>query len=317
MPKRTIQTSKPGYTVGIEHDHKAIRCARLSSDGRGSYAIDKLEEIKGDYSDDANLLEGYRNVKNAMGIGARDSIVTCLTGKQVFAAQIEFRKLSGEEMEQALRLELRKTVHFEVATSSLDYEQLEMDGHSNGGTTQLMVILAANTLLKKEMVLLDRAGLKPAAVDVLPVAVANALWAYHGIKEGDIPLVALHVGPQLTTIVIDAESYPFFNRHIYFSAEDLAGESLSDQDKDKRLQSLADEVSRSLLFYEKNSRASGFQEILLLGEFLDLPGLVDRIKQVTGLHVTKMDLPNKMGFTRESHPGRFDLAVSLALRGEA
>lgn len=317
MVKRTIQTSKPGHVVGIEHDHHAIRCARLSTDGRGGFTVDRLEEFKGNYAEDADLLEGFRQVRNIFGLNARDAVITCLSGKQVFAAQLDFRRLGAEEMEQALRLELRKTVHFEVATSALDYEFLEQDGDSTGGTAQVMVVLAANALLNRQMTLLERAGMKAAAVDVLPVAVANALWSFHGIKEGDIPLVGLHIGPQLTTIVIDAEHYPFFNRHIYFNAEEVAGENLSPQDKDKRLQALADEVSRSLVFYEKNSQASGFQEVLLLGEYLDMPGLQERIRKVTGLPVNKMDLPKKLGSVRESHPGRFDLAVSLALRGEA
>lgn len=316
MVKRTIQTSKPGHIVGIEHDHHAIRCARIATDGRGGFTVDRLEEFKGNYAEDADLLEGFRQVKTIFGLNTRDTVITCLSGKQVFAAQLDFRRLGGEEMEQALRLELRKTVHFEVATSALDYEFLEQDGDTNGGTAQVMVVLAANALLNRQMALLERAGMKASAVDVLPVALANALWSFYGIKEGDTPLVGLHIGPQLTTIVIDAEHYPFFNRHIYFNAEEVAGENLSPQDKEKRLQALADEVSRSLVFYEKNSQASGFQEVLLLGEYLDVPGLQDRIRKVTGLPVAKMDLPRKLGSVRESQPGRFDLAVSLALRGE-
>jgi Tfp pilus assembly PilM family ATPase len=198
----------------------------------------------------------------------------------------------------------------------LDFEILAEEGAPNGGLAQVLVALASNTLLNREMSLLERAGMKPLAIDVLPVAVANAMWSYSGIKEGDIPLVALHVGPQITTIVIDAENYPFFNRHIYFAAEDVFGPGANPIDRDKRIQSLADEVSRSLVFYEKNSQASLFQEICLLGDFLDGEGLAERVKRVSGLPIHKMDLPKKLGSVRESQPGRFDLAVALALRGE-
>lgn len=316
MVKRTIQASRPGYTIGIEHDHLAIRCARLATDGRGGYSVERLEEIKGDFADDGRLLEGYRAVRNALSVGARDSVVTCLAGKQVYAAQMEFRKLSGDEMEQALRLDLRKTVHFEVATSILDYEVLEENGSSGGSTAQILVALAANAILKKELALLERAGMKASAVDVLPVAAANALWSNQGGREGDAPLVGLHVGPQISTIVIDAEHYPFFNRNIYFAAEDIFLPSANPIDRDKRLQSLAEEVSRSLLFYEKSAHVSGFQEIHLFGDFLDGNDLLARIRQVTGLAVHKMDLPRKLGWARESVPGRYDLAVALALRGE-
>jgi Tfp pilus assembly PilM family ATPase len=316
MVKRSIQTSKPGYTVGIEFDHLAIRGARLSYDGRGGFSVNRLEEIRGDFAEDRSVLEGLRQLKTKLGLVGRDSVVTCLSGKQVFASQIEFRRLESEEMEQALRLELRKTVHFEVATSILDFEILGDQEGSNGSMAQVLVALASNSLLKRQLDLLDKAGLKATAVDVLPIAIANSLWAWKGGKEGDHPLIAIHVGPQVSTIVIDGEYSPFFNRNVYFAAEDIFGENANPIDRDKRIQSLADEVSRSILFYEKNSQVSGFQEILLLGDFLDGASLTEKLQRQTGLPIVKMDLPASLGSARESHPGRFDLAVALALRGE-
>ncbi|MDB5103250.1 MAG: type pilus assembly protein PilM [Fibrobacteres bacterium] len=315
--KRSIQTSKPGFAFGIEHDHRAIRAARLSSDGRGAYSVDRLEEVKGDFSEDGGLLEGFRKVKSLLNIGARESLIACLAGKQVFAAQVAFRKLGAEEMEQALRLELRKTVHFEVATSSLDFEILDDDeGVSNGGMAQVMVALASNSVLNRHLGILDKAGLNAIVVDVLPVAIANALWSWKGGQEGDYPLVALHVGPQVSTIVIDGEHSPFFNRNIYFAAEDVFGEKASPGDREKRIRSLAEEISRSLLFYEKNYQVSGFQEIIMLGDYLDQDQVSLQIRNSTGLQTGKMDLARQLGSLREPAPGRFDLAIALALRGD-
>ncbi|MBW8888367.1 MAG: pilus assembly protein PilM [Fibrobacteres bacterium] len=315
MTKRTIQAAKPGKILGIEHDHLGIRCARLSSDGRGSFTVDRLEEIKGDFAEDAALLEGLRQVRSIFGVSSRDAVVTCLAGKQIFASQIEFRRLSPEEMDQALRLELRKTVHFEVATSTLDYQILPGEDESSGGPVQVMVALAANTLLNRSLQLLERAGLQPSAVDVLPVAIANALWS---LADGtaDHPLIGLHVGAQISTIVIVSEHSPFFNRTIYFAAEDMFRKEANPADRDKRLQSLSDEVSRSLLFYEKNYGLSGYQGIFLLGDYLDGNGLIASLNRQTSLPIHKMDLPAKLGYQKGQNPGHFDLAVSLALRGD-
>lgn len=314
--KRTIQTSKPGFLYGIEHDSQSMRVAKLSTDGRGEFIVVRLEEVKGDYSEDIGLLEGFRNIKSLMGIGSRDTLVICLSGKQVFASQIPFRKLGAEEMEQALRLELRKTVHFEVATSSLDYEVLDQDEGSTAGYAQVMVALASNTLLNRHLSLLDKAGLRAVAVDVLPIAVANAIWTWKAGREGDHPLVALHVGAQVSTIVIDSAHSAFFNRSIYFAAEDVFGPNANPVDRNKRIRSLSDEISRSLMFYEKNSQVSGFQEILMLGDFLQEEVLLGQIQNHTGIPLRKMDLAGKLGSNGESMPGRFDLAIALALRGD-
>ena len=315
MVKRTIQTSKPGFTTGVEHDHHGIRAARLAVDGRGGYSIDRLEEIKGDFSEDGGLLEGFRQLREKLSPGPRDAIVACISGKQVYASQMEFRHLPHEEMEQALRLELRKTVHFEVATSTLDYQFLS-EADANGGTAQVLVALAANTLLNRETRLLEKAGLKPTAVDILAVAVANSMWSWKGGEPGINPLVALHVGPQVSTIVIDGDESPFFNRNVYFSAEDTLGKNTAPADRDKRVKELADEVARSLAFYEKSSVGSGFRELLLLGEFLEAPSLEDQLRRHAGLPVTKMNLASKLGFSRATEPGHFDLAMALAMRGE-
>ena len=93
MVKRSIQVARPGYSIGIEYDHLAIRAARLSTDGRGGFTIDKLEEIRGDYAEEENLLIGFRQMRSALNLGGRDHLVACLGGKQVFATELEFRGL--------------------------------------------------------------------------------------------------------------------------------------------------------------------------------------------------------------------------------
>jgi Tfp pilus assembly PilM family ATPase len=315
MAKRTIQTSKPGYSIGLEHDHLAIRAARVALDGRGGFTVERVEEARGDFSEDSGLLEGLRQIKSALGIGARDSLVACLSGKQVYANQMDFRRLGSEEMEQALRLELRKTVHFEVATATLDYSFLDNEPGTEGGTTRVLVGLAANGLLSRELAVLEKAGLTASVVDLLPMAVANALWASRADQESNFPAVALHVGPQVSTIVIDGEHYPFFNRNIYFAAEEVFKPMAMPADRDRRIQSLCEEVARSLSFYEKNTHAAGFHEMVLLGDFLDGETLTAKLQGSVGFPVKRMDLAKSFGGSQPV-AGRFDLAVALALRGE-
>jgi Tfp pilus assembly PilM family ATPase len=318
MTKRSIQTSNPGYYVGIEFDARIIRAARVSSDGRGGFTIASLEEASGDYIEDASLIENLRAIKSRLGVGPRDAIVTCLSGKQVFAAQLGFRRLSGDEMEQALRLELRKIVHFEVATSAIDYEVLDDGDGSTTGQCRVLVSLAANSVLSRQMSILDRAGMRPAAMDVLPLTVANALWIWQGSGSMETPCVALHVGPQVSTLVVDGEYSPFFNRSIPFLVEDENGESASTPEKAKRLAYLVDEVSRSLAFHEKSSGVGGFRELVILGERLDDAEFGEALRRRTGLGTVRMDLAGKIGGVGNgAQVGRFDLSLALALRGDA
>lgn len=314
-PKETARRTssrKPGHTVGIEFDHLAIRGARLAQDGSGGAAVDMLSDVTGNFSEDRDLIEGLMLIKDQLKMGPRDTLATCLAGKQVSASQVTFRRLPAEEMEQALRIEMRKSIPFEIAGSTLDYQVLSGDS-PQAETAQVLVAVAASGLLSRQLKVLEKAGLTPHFVDVLPVAVGNALWSWTGAPKGDYPYVAVHIGPQISTIVIDGARSPFFNRYIYFAAEDFVGREPT-PDIEKRVASLAEEVARSLAFYEKNSFATGFQEVTLLGEYLETPALADRIRRQTGLSVRKMDLPRKLGLSHDRPAGRFDLAVSMAIR---
>jgi type IV pilus assembly protein PilM len=215
-------------------------------------------------------------------------------------------------MESALRLEARKYVPFDVAGAALDYQVL--DGVPEGSQSiEVLVALAGAGTLAQHLKVLERAGLNPSVVDVLPVAAGNALWNWVDPSRHDAHHVALHIGPQISTIVIDGARSPYFNRYVYFAAEDYAGREQGSVESEKRIQGLVDEVSRSLAFYETSAGARGFQEISLLGEFLDIPSLEERLRRQTGLAVRKMDMPRRLGYQHDFPVGRFDLAVALAL----
>lgn len=311
--KNGAKRAKADHWVGMEHDHLDMRGARLAADGKGGFAVERLEEVHGDFADPKGLAEGFRILKGKLGMASKDSLVTCLSGKQTFASQLTFRRLPPEEMAQALMLELRKSVPFEIAGATLDYSILS-DPDAKGETIQVLVGLAAAGMLSRHLKVLEEAGLAPTSVDILPVGVANALWTAAGEAKGDAPKVAVHIGPQMSTIVLDGPDSPFFTRYIYFAAEEiLSGEG--SQRSDSRAMVLADEIARSIAFYEKNAFASGIQEVYLLGDFLDSPLVEAPIRQRTGLKVRKLDIPRQLGHAHGFHPGRFDLAVSLAIRG--
>lgn len=304
---------KSDHWVGMEHDHLNMRGARLAADGKGGFAIVRMEEAHGDFTNPKDLAEGFRILKGKLGMTSKDSLVTCLSGKQTFASQLTFRKLPPEEMAQALMLELRKSVPFEITGATLDYSILSAPD-AKGETIQVLVGVAAAGMLSRHLSVLEDAGLNPASVDILPVAVANALWTLAGTSKPDAPKVAVHIGPQMSTIVMDGPDSPFFTRYIYFAAEEiLAGDG--SQRADHRAAMLVDEIARSIAFYEKSVFAAGIQEVLLLGDFLDSPLLEAPIRQKTGLKVRIPDIPKQLGHAHSYHPGRFDLAATLAIRG--
>lgn len=306
-------TAKPGTLIGLEFDHLSIRAARLSTDGKGNHTIESLLDVTGNFAEDADLNGGLKQIRDQLRIGPKDQLASCLSGKQVSVSQITFRDLPAEEMEQALKLEMRKSIPFEIAGATIDFQVLE-SAAPKSETVQVLVAIAGAGLLSRHLNVLDKSGLAPTVVDVLPLAAGNALWSWVGSPKNDAPHVAVHIGPQISTIVIDGAKTPFFNRYVYFAAEDFVGRESGSTDLDKRVQSLCEEIARSLAFYEKSTFATGFQEIALMGEYLDTTNLVERLRRQTGLGVRRVDLAKKLGFDHDKPAGRFDLAVALAMR---
>jgi len=181
------------------------------------------------------------------------------------------------------------------------------------------VVAAHNNLIQRQMVLLERAGMRASIVEVLPIAITNALWAQMGNGKNEAAHVALHFGPQVCTVVIDGEKSPFFNRSIYFAAEDVYGTTrqLSDRDREKRLNTLSEEIARSLAYYEKNAMVQGYSGIMLLGDYASEPGLDLLVKRATGILPKPPDLLTRFGYTAPANGCTYAVALALALRGDA
>jgi Tfp pilus assembly PilM family ATPase len=310
---------KPGACLGIEWDASVIRGAKVSHGGPTGYYAEALIEERGDFESDAALIDGLKKVKNALSPGAKDGIATSLAGKQVYTSQIPFRVLDSHEMESALRLEIRKSLPFDIHTSALDFLRLsEPEGESE--LAQFLIVAAHNSLITRQLKVLQKASLEPTIVEALPLTLANALWAQVGTAKTDAPMVALHLGPQVCTVVIDGEKTPYFHRNVYFAADALFGESsasIHDRDREKRLELFGEEIARSLAYYEKNALVGGFGHMLLFGDYLTAPELGDTLRRHTGLQPTRAHLAKRFGYSGDTEPGRFDLALALALRGGA
>jgi|GEM_PF-720966 len=319
-PPGTAAKNKAHTVVGLEFDAHAIRALRVNHAGASGYRIESLCEERGDFKEDTDLLDGLRKVKSRLSIGAREHVVTALAGKQVWAGEIQFRPLPPHEMVPALKLEVRKILHFEANHSALDYQVLsEANPQANQEFANLLVVAAHNTLLNKQIKWLEKSGMRVAVVEVLPVAVMNAVWAQVGISKGEAAHVGLHFGPQVCTVCIDGEKSPFFNRSIYFSAEEVFGQGdpLTGRERERRLQILGEEIGRTLAYYEKNSLIGGFQSVSVFGDFSGEPGLTELVQKYTGMMPAELDVLKRFGYSMPAEASRFALSLALALREDA
>jgi len=302
-------------TTGIEYDEAGIRAAMLTSNRKGTVNIEALEEVTGDFTTQEKLVKGIKEIRDRLPSGVKESFVSCLPGKEIYAAQIAFRNLPPSEMETALRLELRKYLPFEADKAEIDFQILK-HSKKDKKDVSLLVTAADKNLLDNHLQCLSSAGIKPGIVDILPLATANAFWAAHPSLKEEKPHVVMHVGAEKCTLVIDGDNHPFFFRNIYFNkwSADTASGVKPGGEVNANPEGLSDEIVRSLAFYVGTHNAAGFTGIYLTGGLMQ-DGVKKLISTKTGLEVRQLQLCEKCGRTVTDGSGKFDICIALALRG--
>lgn len=310
--------AKKHTTIGIEYDRGGIRGAKLVSEeihGEWLSAVEAVEEVRGRFDDESALIEGLVSIRRELEAGSADSIVSCVGGKQVYVVQMPFRRLADEETRRALRFELRKKVPFEVAGSTIDFQALRT-AQKAGENSELLVTVVANALLHHHLKVMEKAGMRPDMVDVLPAAAVNAArGAKPETAGGKSTAVIVHIGPEATTLVFHGEG-PFFTRSFFFDAagiSDADPATLASGDTRESLSAFGQELLRSLSYYEKTYRIADLGELMVMGDYVAHPEIRRQVEGV-GLPV-RFGAPLPEGSGTKIPPGTFDMAIGLAARG--
>lgn len=310
---------KGAVSIGFDIDSQSIRAAKVMCTGSGKdtkVSIVSLEEITGSFVKDEDIVEGLKKLKQKISLTVADNVVTCVGGKQTYVAQLAFRKLPEEEMKTALKFEIRKNLPFDTAGASLEYQFLKQP-EKKSDTAPLIVTSVATVLLQRYLRLFDKAGIQPAIIDVFPLTLANAFRACNDItSSAETSGVILHIGSDYSTVVIDGDEIPFFNRTIYFAAAQMFGntrdENLAPKEIERMITSFTEEISRSLTYYETTYRASTPKTITVVGSY-STPELLDVIARNTRLAVNNLELVKRID-PKRAGSDKFDIAVTLGMR---
>jgi len=310
---------KQSSSVGIEIANHAIHAVRIlvaESEFGVDYTLESCLSVNGDYEKDDELIAGLRDIRRKMNVSSSEKIVSCIEGKQIFTTQISFKKLPHNDMLNALRLEVRKTLPFDIYGASLDY-QIIKDSDDPHGDVQVLAVVVAHVLIKRHLRVLEKAELKPFIVDVLPLALANAFWnEAAGNRDNSFVQVVLHVGPSVSTLVFDGDEVPFFSRNIYFAADKILGESsieMRENERNRQFGIFRSELVRTLAFYEKTYKTDNIKGLYLSGEFADSADLKDMLTRHVGVQLLEKPATIKTNGANFKK-GYYDIAIALAMR---
>jgi type IV pilus assembly protein PilM len=305
-----------------------------------------LEPAESAERQDDRVVEAIRLAREGRQFRGRDAVF-CLGGGSLFAQNIRVAQAAGDE--------LKKIVHFEAAgrlpfaSDEAEIRYIEADDVRQGDSIRREVVLLAchRPAIARLLALARRAGLRPAAIDVEPVAMLRC-YRRQCRRDEDRQRRAMlvNVGASSTTAVIARGVETMFvkyidmggrhfdeavARHLNMGLGDAAAlrrrdGSLRPTERDPEVargvddalrpavEKLVHELSLCLRYYSVTFRGQPLAQIVLGGgEATDALALS---------LASRLDLPCEMGnpllpFDKGPTPGRvgqWDVAAGLALR---
>jgi len=237
------------------------------------------------------------------------NVATSISGHSVIIRKIRLPIMTEEEMESSIQWEAEQYIPFEISEVNLDFQLL---GTDENDPTQMNVLLVA---AKKDFVndyisVFKECGLNPVVIDIDGFAMENAFEANHEISDGSI-VALVNMGCSAMNINVLKDGVSTFTRDITvggkllneelqkrlgLSAEDAetaklggavpgASESEVAAVISDALESLLQEVQRSLDFFAATASDDRIQKIYITGGISRHPDVRSKLSERLGLSV--------------------------------
>ncbi len=299
--------------VGLDIGHFSVKLVELENEGNRyrlkNYFISDLytenEEFDSEGPSVGRIQTALRNAFDKMKINARraKNVVCGLSGPAVSIKQIKSIPLAPEEMQSSLLFEARKHLPLDESDAVIDFQILRGDMQSQD--MDILLVATTKKVFDNQLKLLKEVGLEPAKIDAGSLALVNAYLVSHGTLMGDEAIVFLNIGAKYTGIAIVGRETMFFSRDLtwaghnftddiknlckvdYAQAEGMKrergmgaflGDSASDSGgirvaRRLAIDTLVDELRRSLRYYTKETGCREFQKVMLCGGSAKMPNL--------------------------------------------
>ncbi|UCE66977.1 MAG: type IV pilus assembly protein PilM [Candidatus Zixiibacteriota bacterium] len=236
-------------------------------------------------------------------------------GQDVAVKQIKSISLSAEELESSLTFEARKHLPLEDTEAILDYQILS----DSAAASEIDILMVATTkkAFDYHIKLLRELGVRPRTFDAECTSLVNSYFLSHGKPVGDRALIFLDIGAKFSTLTVFCDKGMLFSRDIaiggykitddirniqnieYPAAEEMKrakgmGAFLCDESEDgasiriarrKAMDSLVDEIRRSLRYYTKETGIREFEKILVCGGSALMTNLNSHLAQALSMNV--------------------------------
>lgn len=216
-----------------------------------------------------------------------------------------------DELRAAVRWRIKDLIGFHINDASLDVFDLPGD-QSPGRAREMYVVAARNNAIQERVDMLVAAGVDLQVIDIPELAQRNVAALLPEDEEG-VALLALKAETGMVTLTRGGDMY--LSRSIGVGGDTLAQavERLGFVDQ------ILLEIQRSLDYFESHFRAAPIRHLMLAPMTVEIPGLLDHLRNNLNLKVASLDL-NELVDTARPMPTEFQArcltTIGAALRRE-
>lgn len=339
-------------TVGLDLGSSAIKVVKLEQEKKdgpirlvsaSSMPIPLDGVLSEAQNDRGTIAASLKKLFQDMHI-AMQEVTVALPETQVFTRVIEVPSLSDNELESALRWQADQYIPLPLSEVTMDFAVLSKPENQKDKMVVLLVA-APLTVIEKTTNMLSQASLTPMAIETEIIA---CIRPYNHENNKDSIIMIIDSGATTTEFSILKGGILLFTHTTSIAGEAITRaisaafnfeHSQAEEYKkvyglDERhfqgkvvaaikpiVDSIIDEIRKSILFFQKRNNAGSVQSIILSGGTALLPGLVSHLANVLGIEV-QIGMPWKM-ITVDEHSTVtmartddpiFTVATGLALR---
>ena len=335
--------------IGVDIGTRSIKLVQLSADHNelidaasgscefdGSQTREQVDQVAGSLG---RVLEGR-------GFRGRDAVI-CLDQRHLFLQNMRVPKADQASVERSIQQEAAGRIPFPVAEAEMRFLEAADIRHGDAVMREVILMACHRPVLDRAIEMVERAGLRPVAVDVEPAAIMRShVSQFRREQDHGVRSILVQVGYSSTAVTIVEGDHALFIKYIELGGKDLdeavaqklqmqIGEASAlrrhngDRRSDRQdpeiarsvseatrpvVERLASELSKCVRYHSVTFRGSPLTRFVLSGgeatqQLLDLLG--KRLSLQADLSDPLRVYPARSNNTRK---GQWDVATGLALR---
>jgi type IV pilus assembly protein PilM len=256
--------------------------------------------------DSASIVAAIKNLVASLGVKLKD-VACSISGNSVIIRKITLPAMSSDELEDQIVWEAEQYIPFDINDVNLDFQILSPDA-IDPAKMNVLLVASKKDLINDYIAVFNEAGLQLSVVDVASFTIQNTFEINHDADPDDV-LALINIGASVMNINIVKSGITLFTRDVQMGgnlySEEIQkqlGLSSSEAESAKLLarendnvallevlgkvnETIAQEIRRSLDFYNSTANDERINRIFLSGGCSKVYNLLETINEKLGAPV--------------------------------